>query len=122
MVKFEARMQRAISLMDDLEHVDVQDIRRLTEMDIVATVPKFHAPAHKRECRYTFSLDYLEGTGRTDGEAVERTWSEQNGLALRTREMNEGHRHDTINDFHGHGNDRRTTTIGEPTVFFMSRV
>ena len=64
MVKFEARMQRAISLMDDLEHVDVQDIRRLTAMDIIATVPKFHAPAHKRECRYTFSLDYLEGTDR----------------------------------------------------------
>ena len=85
-------------------------------------VAKLHAPAHKRECRYTFSLDYLEGTGRTDGEAVERTWSEQNGLALRTREMNEGHRHDTINDFHGHGNDRRTTTIGACIVFFVSRV
>ena len=120
-INFMKRMRGALSTMDDLDHIAREDIERLMKIELVPSVPKFHAPAHKRECRYNFSLDYLEGSGRTDGEAVERTWSEQNGLALRTREMAEGHRHDTISDYHGQGNDRRCITLGMHCSFCDER-
>ena len=116
-VKFLERLRQALVLMSDLDHIDVEDIQRLMKLAIVPTVPKFHAPAHKRECRVNFSLDYIVGSGRTDGEAVERTWSEQNGLALSTKEMARGHRHDVINYHHGLVNDRKVTTIGSSLSF-----
>ncbi|THG97971.1 hypothetical protein EW026_g4122 [Hermanssonia centrifuga] len=59
-------------------------------------------------CRYKYSLHYLPGVGMTDGEAPERIWASLNALALRTREMSSGHRHDVINDFHTDMNIRRT--------------
>ncbi|KAI1784480.1 hypothetical protein LXA43DRAFT_1101350 [Ganoderma leucocontextum] len=43
----------------------------------------------------------------TDGEALERIWSVFNSLALRTKEMSSGHRHDVINNFHSDMNVRR---------------
>ena len=43
----------------------------------------------------------------TDGEALERIWALFNALALRTKEMSSGHRHDVINDFHSDMNVRR---------------
>lgn len=44
-------------------------------------IPKFHLPAHREECRYLFSLNYLKYVGRTDGEAIERLWSGHNFLS-----------------------------------------
>ncbi|PSS00733.1 hypothetical protein PHLCEN_2v4114 [Hermanssonia centrifuga] len=79
----------------------------------IAGVGKFHLPAHKASCRYKYSFRYLPGVGMTDGEAVERIWASLNTLALRTREMASGHRHDTINDFQNDMNVRRVHGIGE---------
>ncbi len=73
----------------------------------VAGIGKFHIPAHKPDCRFKFSLGYLP-VGETDGESPERLWSVLNGLALRTREMTAGHRHDVMNDYMNDMNVRRT--------------
>ena len=53
----------------------------------------------------------------TDGEAVEHIWAALNGLALRTREMASGHRHDVINYFHDFKNIQRMYGIGEHTKY-----
>ena len=70
-------------------------------------IGKFHAPAHTSSCRTAYSYNFLPGVGMTDGEALERIWSVFNSLALRTKEMSSGHRHDVINDFHSDMNIRR---------------
>ncbi|PIL33158.1 hypothetical protein GSI_04608 [Ganoderma sinense ZZ0214-1] len=70
-------------------------------------IGKFHAPAHTSSCRTAYSYNFLPGVGMTDGEALERIWSVFNSLALRTKEMSSGHRHDVINDFHSDMNVRR---------------
>lgn len=49
----------------------------------------------------------------TDGEASERNWTEMNGLALRTREMSAGHRHDVINFFNNDMNLRKLVGMRE---------
>ncbi|CAG8651510.1 606_t:CDS:10, partial [Acaulospora colombiana] len=53
----------------------------LPDCDICFAIPKFHCPAHKDSCRVKFSLNYLKGVGRTDGEAIERLWATLNHLS-----------------------------------------
>ncbi len=80
------------------------------------TIPgigKFHAPAHTATCRCKYSYNYLPGVGMTDGEAAERIWAVLNLLAVRTKEMSSGHRHDVINDFHSDLNIRRVHGLRE---------
>ncbi|KAI0697693.1 hypothetical protein BC835DRAFT_1269999 [Cytidiella melzeri] len=83
-----------------------------------AAVGKFHEPAHKQDCRLSYSFHYLPGAGQTDGEAPERIWASTTSIALHTREMSAGDRHDTINFFHDNMNWCRTYGIG---TYFVSR-
>lgn len=83
----------------------------MTGLRLIAGVGKFHLLAHNAACHYVYSFRYLPGVGMTDGEAVERIWSALNGIALRTREMASGHRHDVINDFHDYKNTQRTINL-----------
>ncbi|KZT54451.1 hypothetical protein CALCODRAFT_510770 [Calocera cornea HHB12733] len=64
----------------------------------VWAVPKMHEHAHQEWCRYQFSLAWIEGGGRTDGEGVERPWSELNQLSASTKEMTAGHRKEVLED------------------------
>ncbi|KAF7314813.1 CxC2 domain-containing protein [Mycena kentingensis (nom. inval.)] len=61
-------------------------------------LPVWHAAAHDAECQAAMSLSHAVGVGRTDGEGIERTWAILNPIAYSTKEMGEGHRHDTIDD------------------------
>ncbi|KAJ7732066.1 hypothetical protein DFH07DRAFT_755417 [Mycena maculata] len=62
-------------------------------------VPKMHLQGHKDDCRYRWSLNWTKWMGRTDGERIEGTWAEAKQAGGMTKEMNAGHRHDTLNDF-----------------------
>lgn len=75
-------------------------------------VPKFHLPAHKVNCHGPFSLNYTMGVGRTDGEGVERNWSWLNDAAPSTSQMGPGARHDTLDDYMGFWNHKKTTEFG----------
>ncbi|KAL5512685.1 hypothetical protein ACEPAG_2951 [Sanghuangporus baumii] len=59
----------------------------------------FHVVGHKPSCQYRFSLGYASGTGRTDGEEVERYWSEMNQVSGSVKQMTPGHRSDTLDVF-----------------------
>ncbi|KAG6825395.1 hypothetical protein H0H92_003827 [Tricholoma furcatifolium] len=76
-------------------------------------VPKFHLPPHKVECHGPFALNYTSGVRRTDGEGVERNWSWLNGAAPSTSQMGPGARHDTLDDFMGYWNFRKTVDLGD---------
>jgi hypothetical protein len=83
-------------------------------MDCKFLVPKFHLPAHILECQLNFSFNTTPGVGRTDAEAVERTWAEMNAIGKFTREMGPGSRSDYINDFSSDRNWKKTIRFGEP--------
>ncbi|KAJ7841673.1 hypothetical protein B0H13DRAFT_2365584 [Mycena leptocephala] len=55
------------------EHLQLTD-----DVTIQYGLPVWHAAAHEKSCQAQNSLNYLEGVGRTDGEGIERTWSEKN--------------------------------------------
>ncbi|KAL0061228.1 hypothetical protein AAF712_011987 [Marasmius tenuissimus] len=65
-------------------------------------VGKLHLDGHIPDCKYLFSLNYKQGCARTDGEGIERTWSEMKQAGGHTQEMNHGHRHDVLIDYWNH--------------------
>lgn len=70
-------------------------------------VGKFHARAHKNDCRTKWGFNFLPGSQMTDGEASERVWPSVNEKGQSTREMNPGNRHDRINRQYGDRNIQR---------------
>ncbi|KAI0362994.1 hypothetical protein BV20DRAFT_959208 [Pilatotrama ljubarskyi] len=84
-------------VLEELESIDSTKIPR-----IIAGVGKYHLSMHTRECQYKFSLHTLPGACMSDGEILERVWAITNGLALRTKEMSAGHRHEVLD---GHFED-----------------
>lgn len=109
MINFFIRMAGAGPFLNGMTSLSPEDATKLPRM--LFGVPKWHEMAHQAVCRYIFGLRYLPGTGQTDGEAQERTWALLNALAMRTREMSSGHRHDTICDFQDHSNEQRTRVL-----------
>ncbi|KAJ7432065.1 hypothetical protein B0H11DRAFT_2165471 [Mycena galericulata] len=75
-------------------------------------VPKFHLPPHIKKCHRPFSFNYTKWVGRTDGEGVERNWSWLNMIARSVSVMGPGSREDTIDDFCGYANWRKTVGLG----------
>ncbi|KAI0662341.1 hypothetical protein C8Q70DRAFT_1050991 [Cubamyces menziesii] len=80
--------------------------------EIRFTIPKkhyrVHGPNHSR-----FSLNLLPRVGRTYGEGIESHWSHMNPLALSTREMSLGMRHEVYNDHWGAWNWQKTISFEE---------
>ncbi|KAF8125287.1 hypothetical protein EV363DRAFT_1402521 [Boletus edulis] len=74
-------------------------------------VPKFHLPAHKETCQLNYSFNFIPWVGRTDGEAPERGWANINPVASSTKEMGSGSRRDTLDDFFGDWNWKKTTGL-----------
>jgi Kyakuja-Dileera-Zisupton transposase len=78
----------------------------LTEIvdKMIGLIPKAHLRNHKYDCQFRFSFNYTDGVGLTCGEAIETGWVEGNQTAGSTKEMNAGHRHDTLDDFNNYYN------------------
>ncbi|KAJ3709697.1 hypothetical protein C8R42DRAFT_598178 [Lentinula raphanica] len=75
-------------------------------------IPKLHIHGHQLSCQLQFSLNWMWGAGRTDGEGVERPWAHLGPIASSTRDMGPGSRHGTMNDHFGHWNWVKLTGIG----------
>jgi len=82
-------------------------------------IPLLHVQNHKDNCMYNFSCAYTEGACHFQGETAEMTWVELNQLAPQTRQMNNGHRQDTIIDHHSHWNWVKTSNIGRSSSSFI---
>ncbi|KAF8889255.1 hypothetical protein BD779DRAFT_1671827 [Infundibulicybe gibba] len=76
-------------------------------------IPKFHLPAHVMACQFTFSFNYNQYVGRTDGEAPEHGWSHNNPIASSVKEMGPGSRRDTMDDHFGDWNWKKTSLMGK---------
>ncbi|KAF9508994.1 hypothetical protein BS47DRAFT_1282474, partial [Hydnum rufescens UP504] len=83
------------------------------QITLLGVVPKFHLPAHKDICHMKYLLNLRPGCGQTDGEGIERDWSNINPTAMSMKEMGEGSRHDTIDDLFGDWNYHKNVGLGE---------
>ncbi|KAI5823495.1 hypothetical protein K523DRAFT_255071 [Schizophyllum commune Tattone D] len=87
-VNYDSRMEKMPAPLKDAA----------TDVDIAFGLPVWHGAIHEEHCRSRFSLKYLAGLGRADGEGIERIWSLLNGFAWATKEMSAGARHSWIEE------------------------
>lgn len=80
---------------------------------IIPALPSFHGDGHCWYCRDKFALKYTKGAGETYGEPVEHVWHVMNPVGLNTREMNPGHREDSLNGQFGEWNFQKIEAMGE---------
>ncbi|KAJ7457683.1 hypothetical protein FB451DRAFT_1183008, partial [Mycena latifolia] len=86
---------------DDLKHL-VPIIKRMR-----FSVPALHVQGHKLGCLYAYSTAYMLATTHFHGETAEHYWPELNQIGPQTRQMNGGHRQDTIINHHGDWNYKK---------------
>lgn len=113
-VSYDIACQWSIHLWDRLD-VDYADFIEFDHENKQLTflVPKFHLQAHRVFCQDSYSFNYTPHVGRTDGEGVERGWSELNPVGRRTKEMGPGSRRDAIDAHCGDLNHRKVVGMGE---------
>lgn len=84
----------------------------LKSVNIKFAIPKGHIKGHGKTCQSKYSLNYLPGSARTDGEGVERDWAHMNALTASTREMGPGNRHETLDDHWSSWNWQKIVKLG----------
>ena len=89
------------------------DRLRLRVPTFKARVPKAHIVAHGVACQSKYAFNWTQGVGRTDGEGIERLWAWLNKAAPSTKEMTPAGRWETLDDFCGYTNWRKTLGIGK---------
>ncbi|KAI0689410.1 hypothetical protein C8T65DRAFT_700260 [Cerioporus squamosus] len=89
----------------------IMQIDRTKVKDIRFAIPKHHYCVHGGEPHLRWSLNFLRWVGRTYGEGIESHWSHVNPLALSTREMGLGMRHETYDDHWGAWNWQKTISL-----------
>jgi hypothetical protein len=102
---FRRLLQRMLLFPDEF-HVDQSTIMKFF-------VPKFHLPAHRLSCHSSFSFNFTLYVGRTDGESLERGWSNTNSLGSSTKEMGPGSCRDTLDDHFGDMNWKKICGLGK---------
>lgn len=84
---------------------------------IRGAIPKMHIKNHIASCQQLWAFNYIKYSGETWGENIEGGWAEQNQAAGSTKEQNDGHRHDTLDEFFGFWNWTKLHQIGELLYF-----
>ncbi|THU77010.1 hypothetical protein K435DRAFT_703408 [Dendrothele bispora CBS 962.96] len=95
----------------------LKDLPPLVRLNLVLhviffVIPKLHIYGHQILCQLTYSLNWLKGAGRTDGEGVEQPWAHMGPVATSTRDMGPGSRHDTLDDHWNHWNFVKMIGLG----------
>ena len=84
---------------------------RVDQMTFV--IPALHIQGHKEDCMYRFGTSYTPSVGHFHGETAEFYWPTLNLLGPHVRQMNNGHRQDTLNDTHGDWNSKKSEKMGK---------
>ncbi len=75
-------------------------------------IPKLHWSAHERKNHSQFSLNFIPGAARSDGEGVERRFWWIQPVANSTKLMGPGGRQGVLEDQWGYGNWRKIVDFG----------
>jgi hypothetical protein len=79
--------------------------------DMEMVIPAVHIQNHIDSCMYLFGTAYQRCAAHFHAETAEQYWAEVNAVGNYTRQMNTGHRHDTICDHHGDWNYKKFNII-----------
>jgi hypothetical protein len=91
------------------------------EKKFMFLVPKFHLPAHIKECNVNFSFNLTQFVGRTDGEAPKHGWADANRLANSTSISGLGAQCDTLDTHSQYSNWKKITKLGRHSASHFVR-
>ena len=74
-------------------------------------IPLVHVQNHKDNSMYCFASAYIPNAGHFHGETAEHYWAVSNQLGAQTRQMNNGHRQDTLIDHHSNWNWKKAAIM-----------
>ncbi|KAF7299523.1 CxC2 domain-containing protein [Mycena indigotica] len=114
MVSYDIACQWAKNLRSRLEKLPPMLRLSLVLALIRFVVPKLHIHGHTLACQLLYSLNWVPGSGQTDGEGIERPWSMIGGVAASTRVSGPGARADILDDHWSFWNWKKL--IGLPTL------
>ncbi|KAF8059497.1 hypothetical protein FPV67DRAFT_1518038 [Lyophyllum atratum] len=83
-------------------------------------IPLVHVQNHEDGCIYLYACSYNKHAGHQHGETCEVYWVESNQLGGQVRQMNNGHRHDTLIDNHSDWNWRKTASMADTLFMELS--
>ena len=90
-----------------------QKVRPKNVGSYITVIPKLHVNAHNPPCPTDFSLNYVNGAGCTDGEAIEHTHAIMGLLSGSTKQMGPGFCHDTLDTHWQFWNWQQIVGFGE---------
>ncbi|KAK1226180.1 hypothetical protein PQX77_010857 [Marasmius sp. AFHP31] len=93
------------------EFFNDKDLLELLE-SVVGAIPQGHIDGHGDDCKKKYHYAYTKFVAMTIGELVETPWAVEKMTAAMTRQMNDGHRHDILDDFHGFWNWLKVQKLG----------
>ena len=74
---------------------------------------KLHLGEHIPECFPKYSLNFVDGIGQIDGEALETLWQPINKVARITRAMSKAHHQEVLDDNMYDSNWKKWVGIGK---------
>nr|GAT44329.1 predicted protein [Mycena chlorophos] len=74
-------------------------------------IPALHVQGHQESCAYLYGTAYMPCVGHFHGETAEHYWPEANQLGGHVRQMNNGHRQDTLINHHGDWNFKKMAAL-----------
>lgn len=83
-----------------------------SDVEIIPAVGKFHLSAHKPVCFPRFSLMFIRGAGRLDGEILETLWAPFNKISPFARAMSLAHRQEIYDDHMRDSNGKKLVGMG----------
>ncbi|KAL7284431.1 hypothetical protein ACG7TL_001721 [Trametes sanguinea] len=96
-----------ISLLDRIARFPSHVRIDVPQGSISYVIPKLHFRSHIQKGHSPYSLNYLRGAGRTDGEGIERRWWDIQPIAASTKVMGPGQRQGVLEDHWGYANWRK---------------
>ncbi|KAF7795561.1 hypothetical protein EIP86_006723 [Pleurotus ostreatoroseus] len=84
-----------------------------SEQELMWAIGKLHWYSHKAADHSRYSLNFIPGAGRSDGEGIERRWWIMQPITSSTKMMGPGSRQGTLNDQFGFMNWRNLVKLGK---------
>ena len=111
-ITYDIACQWSVNLLERLKKFPEHLQLNLPEGALMYAIPKLHWHSHRIEGHARFSLNYIFGAGRTDGEGIERRWWWIEPVANAIKGMGPGNRQSVLEDQWGYANWRKLVTLG----------
>ena len=111
-ITYDIACQWSVNLLERLKNFPSHLQIILPEGALAYAIPKLHWHSHRFEGHSKFSLNFILGAGRTDGEGIERRWWWIEPVANAIKGMGPGNRQSVLEDQWGYANWRKLVTLG----------